>query len=169
MLITQELIVEVARSYADTPYHHCGRQKGLGVDCIGLVSGVATELGLTFHDLPAYSRQPDGVTLINEFNKCLIRVPNDQLQCGDVMVFWFTKRNMPTHAGIRTPVGMIHTYTSIGKVVEHAYNETWIKRLHCVYRYPGLGEDRVINRIMPPAPFLAAERRALDGGGCCGD
>lgn len=170
MIITTDLIIETARSYLGTPYHHCGRKKGLGVDCIGLVSGVAVELGLTFHDLKAYPRMPDGKTLINEFNKCLLPVPASDLQPGDIMVFWFRRPHLPTHAGIKSfGDGMIHTYTSLEKVVEHDMGDTWKKRLYCVYRYPGLGEDRTINLIQPPAIFTAAERRALEGGGCCGD
>ena len=36
-------IIQTARQWLDTPYHHQARVKGVGVDCIGLVIGVCWE------------------------------------------------------------------------------------------------------------------------------
>ena len=39
-------VVTAAREWIDTPFHHQARLKGVGVDCVGLVIGVARELAL---------------------------------------------------------------------------------------------------------------------------
>ena len=48
-----------ARSWLDTPYHHQGRLKGVGVDCIGLIIGVAHALNLSEFDTHDYARIPN--------------------------------------------------------------------------------------------------------------
>ena len=39
-------LIDVARSWLNTPYHHAGRIKGVGVDCGTLLSEVSMETGL---------------------------------------------------------------------------------------------------------------------------
>jgi NlpC/P60 family putative phage cell wall peptidase len=156
-----------AREYLGTPYHHIGRKKGIGVDCIGLISGVAQELGMTYHDLKVYSQRPDGVTLLREFDKCLTRVPTHQP--GDVLVFRF--RKFATHAGIVTDYGLIHTYATVGKVVEHVLDATWERRIVQAYRFPGIQGDWVPSPVpnfrIPDDFEVEQERRRLQQGGCC--
>ena len=41
-------VVRMARTWLGTPYHHQGRVKGAGVDCGGLVIGVARFLMIGF-------------------------------------------------------------------------------------------------------------------------
>lgn len=118
-------IVRVARTYLGTPFHHQGRVKGHGIDCIGLVVGVAKELGLPHHDLKGYAREPDGITIMREIPKSLDEIAEAGI--GDVWVFKFGP--LPSHAGIRTDIGMIHTYSLSGKVVEHPLNSTWTRRI----------------------------------------
>ena len=43
-------VVAAALAWTDTPFHHQARLKGVGVDCVGLVIGVARELGLIAPD-----------------------------------------------------------------------------------------------------------------------
>lgn len=136
MTILASQVVSTARGYLGTPFMHQGRLKGIGVDCIGLLVGVARELGITQHDSTTYSRSPDGTTLCRELNKCLIKECNGRL--GMVAVFWISQPSMPVHAGILTDVGMIHTYANVGKVVEHVLDPRWRKRIVCFFRYPGV-------------------------------
>jgi hypothetical protein len=37
---------------------------------------------------------------------------------------------------VRTDHGIIHSYSGIGKVVEHGFDERWQKRVTAAYRYP---------------------------------
>lgn len=55
---TSAHVIAAARGWLDTPFHHQGRLKGVGVDCIGLVVGVARELGVGIYDEAELARQP---------------------------------------------------------------------------------------------------------------
>lgn len=48
-------VVEEASSWLGTPYHHCGRVKGAGVDCATLLAEVYEKCGLVPHlEVPHY-------------------------------------------------------------------------------------------------------------------
>ena len=126
-------IVATARTYLGTPYHHQGRVKGVGIDCIGLLVCVARELGIQVHDIEGYSRFPDGHTILEELPKCLDAVETPVP--GDILVFWFDRPELPGHAGIQTDVGVIHTYTVSKKVVEHTLNKVWMRRICASFAY----------------------------------
>jgi cell wall-associated NlpC family hydrolase len=50
-------VVEVARSYLNTPYLHMGRRRGAGVDCLTLLAEVYREAGVTGHvQVPFYPK-----------------------------------------------------------------------------------------------------------------
>lgn len=140
-------IVCQARTWKNTRFHHQGRVKGVGCDCIGLVLGVANELGLvsrksatalTQFDRKDYSMLPDGKQLQAALAEHLQLV--DEAKVGDVGLFYFDKN--PQHVGIfgDYPDGglsLIHCYRSVGKVVEHRFDEGWQKRLVAVYSLIG--------------------------------
>lgn len=138
-MITRQQIVDEARTYLGTKHHHCGRLKGVGIDCIGLLTGVAKHFGITSHDLKGYSRYPDGVTLLRELRKCLNEIPKEFATTGDVLIFWMDRQDRPCHAGILTsPDTIIHTYTLVKEVVEHRLDDYWRTRIAGAFRYPGV-------------------------------
>lgn len=51
-------IVEEARRFLQTPYHHMGRVRDAGIDCATLILEVYEQAGITPHiEIPYYSRQ----------------------------------------------------------------------------------------------------------------
>ncbi len=111
-------IVKQARTWLSTKYHHQGRLKKSancsgGVDCIGLVIGVADELAicdsqgnpLSKYDLTGYSMQPEGEKLAYSIGAHLCSVEPAEMRVGDVLLFKFWKE--PQHVGIlsRYPTG----------------------------------------------------------------
>ena len=135
----RKAIVEKAREYLGTPFHHQGRLKDIGIDCIGLLAGVAHELNIFKHDNTAYSRHPDGKSLMLELEKYLDEIPKSEMQMGDILVFYIsTRTKYPTHIGFKTDYGMIHTYQGSGKVVEHAFDDKWKKRLWACFKFKEL-------------------------------
>lgn len=133
-----DIVVE-ARKYIGTPFQHQGRLVRAGVDCIGMLAGVAKVLGLTSYDVPSYSRYPEGDDLISELDKALERIPVEEAREGDVLVFWFSKfTRIPQHLALKTSVGMLHTHQGIGRVVEHGLTKKWLRRLCRAYRFPGV-------------------------------
>lgn len=109
--------------------------KRVGVDCIGLLVGVAKELDLKYEDYTNYDMRPDPDELLRFIGISCDRVYDDPRK-GDILLFWFVSDNRPQHAGILVNHSrFIHTYASIGKVMEHDLTAAWKKHLHSVWRY----------------------------------
>jgi len=144
--ITRGMIVDEARKWLGTPFHHQGRvivPEG-GVDCIGLLVAPARALGVAIEDRTDYSLQPDG-TLVPELEAQFDQIETSEMRPGDLAALWFVKRSVPQHVGILTdykPVkgflGLLHTYQDVGKVSEHALTDWWRSRLHSAWRYRGV-------------------------------
>jgi cell wall-associated NlpC family hydrolase len=147
----QQQIISIARSWLGTQYHHQGRLKRNsstqgGVDCIGLIIGVAKELGLRSKtgkylaefDETDYLAVPDGVSLKRFLDTHLVPVRKEKIKPADVLLFKIFKH--PQHVGIATGyderhLGIIHCYSGSGKVVEHVLSESWQRMLVGGYRF----------------------------------
>ena len=93
-------VVEVARTWIKTPYHHQARLKGVGVDCVGVPIGVCRELGLVApdFDVSGYSNVPDGKSLIRLASLHARPITMAEMQIGDMVAVGFDKD--PQHFGI---------------------------------------------------------------------
>lgn len=93
-------IVKTAREWLGTPFHHQARVKGVGVDCVGLLIGVARELKLVpeCFDIGDYPRTPDGRSLMHLARTHMVELDRAAMQPGDVVVVSFDKD--PQHFGI---------------------------------------------------------------------
>lgn len=116
-------IVETARSWIGTPFHHQARCKGAGVDCVGLVLCVAKELGYVAQDFDVlgYSRRPDGVTLMHHLHAQLDEVSQADMRPGDVVCVAFDA--LPQHVGVvgdylHGGLSIIHADSRHKRVVE---------------------------------------------------
>lgn len=111
-------VVSEARTWIATPYSHQHRAKGHAVDCVGLVIGVARELGLVApdFDVNGYARKPDGKTLLALCEQFMTPVPLAEMQPGNVLVLSF-KRD-PQHMGI------VADYVHGGLSLIHAFGST---------------------------------------------
>ncbi len=145
------LTVLQARSWIGTRFRHQGRIKrsdahGGGVDCLGLIAGVARELSLTDgsgqplsdFDERSYSKMPDGSYLCQRLDALMERVSLADMDVGDVVVFRLDHN--PQHLAIVSPYngdafGMIHAYAPARKVVEHRMDESWKERLYAAFRF----------------------------------
>ena len=98
-MTTRADVVAEARTWIGTPWHHAARLKGVGVDCVGLLIGVARELGIVTSDfdIPAYVQGPDG-TMLYWCNRYLTPIPGSELQPGDIVVL--VPDLLPQHMGI---------------------------------------------------------------------
>ena len=138
--ITGEMLVAQARTWIDTPYHHAGRAKGHGVDCIGLVIGAARELGAVVpFDTTAYGRG-DNLALMTQglMEFCAAYDTDVTLAPGDILIF--RGGSILHHVAIYTGPemgAMIHVYNTVGKVVEQRLTPEWVRLLHLVFRLRG--------------------------------
>jgi cell wall-associated NlpC family hydrolase len=127
-------IVTAARGWVGTPFHHQGRVRGVGCDCIGLVIGVAKELGILDYDYTGYGRIPNPLVFGRELAANLDRT--DRPEPGTVL--WFAFNSAPQHVGIVTDTGLIHAYAVAGRVVETGLDPQWITRCRGMFKFRGV-------------------------------
>lgn len=134
MTAFQERIIEIARTWIDTPYHHQASLKGIGADCVGLLCGVGKEMGIIpeSYRMPLYDPFGSGETLFCELARFADHIPTGDRQPGDVLII--SVLNTPSHVAIMTDRGMIHSATWLKRVVEHAIRPTDERKIHSVYR-----------------------------------
>ena len=124
-MITPDQVIAQAREWLGVRFVHQGRSRH-GCDCLGFPSGVLGELGCTvgLEYLPInYARAPQGEVLATLSNVTR-EIP---LQPAALVLIRWPKSEFPSHAGIFTGENLIHSYQTVGKVVEHGYREPWIK------------------------------------------
>jgi cell wall-associated NlpC family hydrolase len=133
-MTTRQQIIDAARSYKGCRYHHQGRTRA-GIDCAGLLVCVARDVGIsTEGDQTGYSRTPDGMSLKRALDDFGVRV--DTFQPGDFLLMRFDSQ--PQHIAIVTDVGIIHSYLSARRVVEHRLSDDWRARIVQAYAFPGV-------------------------------
>lgn len=133
---TKTEIVQEAKTWIGTPFKHQGRVKGLGVDCVGLIIGIAHAFHLTDFDYAAYSHAPDGITMQKLLNQHLHAIPIHTAKAGDIVLMRFDAQ--PQHVGILSDYGLIHAYAQVRRCVEHRLDAVWRARRVCAYAYPGV-------------------------------
>lgn len=130
-------MVAEARKWLGTPYQHQGRLRGVAVDCVGLVIGVARGLGLAdgWRDQP-YRKFPDEAYVRAVLDAHL--EPSGATPApGDVALLrWRRTANHIAIAGNADTI--IHAYYLPSKVVEHRIDEDWCERIVALYRFRGL-------------------------------
>lgn len=129
-------IIREAREWIGTPFIHQGRTKGVGCDCVGVLKVTAETLGITLEDIINYGRFPDSEMLKKHLNKVLIPISIDKAIPGDILLFKIMGN--PQHLGLLTDKGILHTDSTIGRVVEHIFDTKWKKRLVRAYKFPGV-------------------------------
>lgn len=139
-MLTRDDIVAEARTWLKTPFHHCGRVKGAGVDCVGLVVGVASNLDLNIVDMLKYPRAPMNGILMLQIEVQTDAITFEEILPADLLVFHFNGHE-PQHVAIVTevaPVRIIHAYMTAKKCIEHELDQVWIARLMYARRFKEL-------------------------------
>ena len=142
-------IATAARSWLGTRFHHQGRLKKTqnhkgGVDCLGLLIGVAHELQInatdgskiTAFDRTDYSHYPDTKALYKTLSSIMHSVLPETLAVGDIILLSIDDN--PQHLGIVSDwhdrLGIIHAYAPAHAVVEHELDEYWRSKIVAVFR-----------------------------------
>ena len=116
-------VIEEARGWLRTPYHHMGRVRGAGTDCLMLLAEVYERAGVIPHiDVPFY---PPDWNLHRDAERYLLGVAchareiAEPAQPGDVAVFKFG-RCFAHGAIVLTWPRLIHAWHSTGVVAVDA-------------------------------------------------
>lgn len=115
-LVTRQQVVMTARGYIGTPFHHQGRGRFYGIDCVGLVICVAQDLRLSEFDYTDYRRMPDVTLFRSLLREHLDIKPKNSAVLGDVLAFSYDRGRLQ-HLGIVSgmcPFKMIHCHHKHG-------------------------------------------------------
>lgn len=145
-MICGEDIVAEARAWIGTPWKHAQACKGVGCDCIGLVGGVAANVGITDDWLTdasrvfkGYGRLPEALKIEAGCERWMVPVPFHKLQLGDILVMRVEKE--PQHFGILSqlyPRYMVHAWAQARRVAENRIDELWAQRIVGAHRFKGV-------------------------------
>ena len=133
-MIEPQAVIDQARQWLGVRYLHQGRNR-FGCDCLGFIAGMLHELGsdVFLNYLPrAYGRNPQAL-LMQGLQALTREIP---LELGALVVIQFPFSPHPAHAAIYTGETIIHSYASVGKVVEHGYRGQWIDRTKSTWALP---------------------------------
>lgn len=134
-------IVAEARRWIGTPYRHRGSLRGVGCDCLGLVTGVWRMLhGPLPVAVPPYA--PDWAeaggreTLAEAAGLYLLPRPRETIEAGDVLLFRWREGVVAKHLAIASAPGrMIHAHDG-AEVAEVAISQAWARRVAFVFSFP---------------------------------
>ncbi len=129
-------VVDAARAYLGVRWVHQGRQRSLGLDCLGLIIVVAEDLGYKPKDHLAYSREPDPQLLQALVAEQFTKVDREPVAGDMVLLHFHARRKSPYHFGIVTERGtMIHGHGPSRKVVEQPLR-MYADQIHSVFEFP---------------------------------
>jgi len=148
--ISPDTIIAEARRWVGTPYRHRAARLGIGVDCVGLIRGVAEATGVrTLSDaewkpFETYSRTPNPEKMRQAME--LFLEPSDvsaKIIAPDAFVCWLAWReHLPMHVGFAAALDgrrtLIHAALPIGQCVEHGFTDEWLSRVNSWWRLPGV-------------------------------
>lgn len=137
--MTPQDVIDQARLWIGTPYHHQGRQLGVGVDCTGLPVCVFGACGHPMQDVNGYPRVPHGSQLRAELAARFVKVQH--MQPADILELKQHNSAEATHLAFYTERDtIIHAngsvWNKINKVIEHRYVHPWPSRLRGIWRHP---------------------------------
>ena len=139
----QSDIVNAARSWIGTPYHHQASLKGVGCDCLGLLRGVWCEVMGSEPELPPpyamdWAEASGEECLRDAARRHLIEIDPAKFGAGDVLLFRMSRNAPAKHCGIATaPERMVHAWAG-REVAETPLGGFWSRRLAYAFRFPGV-------------------------------
>lgn len=136
-MITSRDFISEARKHLGVKYLHLGRDPSKGLDCIGLLARVATDLGLEVKDNLAYSKSPDPLVMGEGLKDHMIEIPKTNIVPGTVV--WIKFLEHPQHVALVTDRDtIIHSYERVGGVVEHRFSRAWRRRVSKAFIMKGV-------------------------------
>jgi NlpC/P60 family putative phage cell wall peptidase len=146
--ITRADVVTEARTWLGTPFLHQGFHRSIGCDCIGLIKGLSMALQLTDFDpdspeaklFNGYRRSPDPTRMRAGIGRWLRPIKPAEAMLADVLYMAWNAE--PQHVALVTDIGIIHSFSFAGKVVEHRMDRQWTDRIRDAWRFPVFMEEQ---------------------------
>jgi NlpC/P60 family putative phage cell wall peptidase len=139
-----DAIVQAARRWIGTPYHHQQSQYGVGTDCLGLIRGIWREvIGPEPEVVPLYSCDW-GETGAEEILQLatmrhLIAKSLAEPALGDVILFRMRRGCIAKHLGVQVQIGaapsFVHAYSG-HCVTESPLSQAWARKIVARFLFP---------------------------------
>ena len=138
-------VLESARGWIGTPYHHQASVRGVGCDCLGLIRGVWREL---------YGTEPPGLgpytgdwaeatgneALLLAARRHLTETAITAARPGDVLIFRLQHNAVAKHAGVLAGEGrMIHAQEGV-PVSEVHLGAWWRRHIAAAFVMPDVSD-----------------------------
>ena len=141
---TRNRVVEEARKWLGTPYHHQESLIGRGCDCLGLLRGVwrgvyqAPEPEQPPNYSPSWSDHRMDDPLLRIAKEYFTEVPKGDMKKGDVLFFRMRRSVAVKHCSIYVGDGMmIHAYSG-HQVREEHLTDWWKAKMVGVFKFKGV-------------------------------
>ena len=137
----REKWIQECRGWKDVRFRHQGRTRS-GIDCAGLLSVTAVELGLIpYGGRPEYPKNPPAHLVFQALRSVAKRIQGKDAVGGDIVQLVYDER--PTHLGLLTFDGtVIHAYVSARKVIEEKLTEDLRHRIVAYWRLRTLEDEK---------------------------
>jgi cell wall-associated NlpC family hydrolase len=129
--MTADDIIAAARAEVGTPFVHQGRLPGKALDCAGLAATVARHW-YEVEEPRAYGRSPH-LGLLQQWVEAQAFIERGPVEAGALLLMRFGAE--PQHLAICAGDTVIHSYSRVGKVVEHNFSAVWRARVVQSYRF----------------------------------
>lgn len=137
---TPDAIINEARSWIGTPYHHQARIKHVGCDCLGLIIGIwenisQNKIYINCHYAPDWAECADNEYFALKLSGYAQQINLHERQSGDVLLFRWRPSAIAKHAAIlASEERIIHAHERAG-VHEISLSPWWQSRLAYVFRF----------------------------------
>lgn len=135
-MITRQNVVDEALTWLGTPFHHEARVKGIGADCVGVVLGIAVNVGIRVMDREHYPAYPIHGIFCEAVDSQTNAVDLIDVLPGDLMKFKWGRD--PQHLAIIVsvnPVKIVHAYAQVGCCILSGFDVLWQARFTDARRF----------------------------------
>lgn len=126
--------IDSARHYLGTPFHHHGRLKGIGVDCLGLILCAASDSGIPLRENFGYGQNPGRNTAATGLSEQLDEMELCEAAAGDVLLCWVGNPKISQHMLIATDISTVIHCTPDHGVIEDRFDDNWASRVTKCFR-----------------------------------
>jgi cell wall-associated NlpC family hydrolase len=126
-------LIEVARSWLNTPWQHNQKTKGIGVDCVNFLNAIANESGVIIEEIPEhYGRVATDNNIEEYLERNFKKKPTKDIEKNNIILYAFS--GYKNHVALATSNNtIIHANSRVGKVVEHNIDGVWLRCINSVW------------------------------------
>lgn len=135
-------LINEAKSWLGTPYHHQAALKGVGCDCIGLIRGIYAAFGgvveLPADYSPSWHLHRAEERLRDGLKRYGTEVPLLSARPGDILLFGIGKGPAAHGAVLIEPDIIVHAYSEARAVIASRLSGRWLAWRRSAFAFPGV-------------------------------